>query len=191
MDVEGNIIRADVLLNDVREMVIEYTIKQILHNGFSKEISNLTKFYLLWRYNYGEAKVPFDEAKKPAQSIGIDLSKEWNKGFIKKEKEFIKLIPPQNRKMEDLEGSTELIDVLHLALLLWEKDKRDELIKLLSETGYGDREVFYRVAQAISETLPNTSKEKKLLEGFLAGKERLINSTKNIADDNKKIDDYL
>lgn len=27
--------------------------------------------------------------------------------------------------------------------------------------------------QAISETLPNESKEKKLLDGFLAGKERL------------------
>jgi len=34
-------------------------------------------------------------------------------------------------------------------------------------------EAFYRVAQAVSETLPIENKEKKLLDGFLAGRERL------------------
>ncbi len=43
----------------------------------------------------------------------------------------------------------------------------------VSETGYGRAEAFYRVAQAISETLPLDSKEKKLLDGFLGDKERL------------------
>ncbi|MEW6655422.1 MAG: hypothetical protein AB1353_00905 [Aquificota bacterium] len=47
------------------------------------------------------------------------------------------------------------------------------MIRVLRETGFGDREVFYRVAQAISETLPQESKEKKLLDGFLVGRERL------------------
>jgi|GEM_PF-1350733 len=69
--------------------------------------------------------------------------------------------------------SPELIDVLHSVLLLWEKSKKDDMIELLSETGYGKSEAFYRVAQAISETLPNESKEKKLLDGFLVGKERV------------------
>ena len=35
------------------------------------------------------------------------------------------------------------------------------------------REAFYRVAQAISESLPIESKEKKLLDGFLAGREQM------------------
>jgi len=34
-------------------------------------------------------------------------------------------------------------------------------------------DVFYRVAQAIAESLSNDDSEKKLLEGFLAGKERI------------------
>lgn len=33
--------------------------------------------------------------------------------------------------------------------------------------------MFFRVAQAISETLPNEAKEKKLLDGFLAGRNRI------------------
>ncbi len=37
----------------------------------------------------------------------------------------------------------------------------------------GRSEVFYRVARAIGETLPVESRKKKLLDGFLAGRERL------------------
>ena len=67
----------------------------------------------------------------------------------------------------------ELIDVLHHVLLLWEKSQRDEMIRALAQSGYGDGDAFYRVAQAISETLPIESREKKLLDGFLAGRERI------------------
>jgi len=174
MDYEGNIIRADRMLEDVRRIATDYAVRQILHNGFSGEISDLTRFYVLCRWNYGEAKVQFDEARKLAQSCGIDLALEWNRsGFISKEKEFIRVLGPQDRKLEELEGSSKLIDVLHRVLLLWEKSKRSEMISLLQESGFGKSETFYRVAQAVSESLTLESKEKKLLDGFLAGRERL------------------
>jgi adenine-specific DNA methylase/REP element-mobilizing transposase RayT len=192
MDYEGNFIRADRLLEDVRKIATDYAVRQILHNGFAGEISDLTRFYVLYRWDFGEAKVLFDEARKLATSCGIDLASEWNKnGFIKKEKEFIRVLGPHERKAGDshfgiansqwemgnrdrnITPSPELIDVLHSVLLLWEKSKRDDMIELLSETGYGKSEAFYRVAQAISETLSNESKEKKLLDGFLVGKERV------------------
>lgn len=174
MDFEGNVIRADKMLEDVRGIATDYAVRKILHNGFAGEISDLTRFYVLFRWNYGDAKVQFDEARKLAQSCGIDLAHEWNKqGVIRKEKEFIKLLGPQDRKQEEIKHPTELTDVLHSVLLYWEKSKRDEMLELLKESGYGKSEAFYRVAQAISETLPNESKEKKLLDGFLAGKERL------------------
>ncbi|QAV33175.1 Adenine-specific DNA methylase, contains a Zn-ribbon domain [Fervidobacterium changbaicum] len=180
MDYEGNIIRADRLLEDVRKIATDFAVHQILHNGFAGEISELTRFYVLYRWNFGEAKVPFDEARKLATSCGIDLASEWNrKGFIKREKEFIRVLGPHERNIEDLKDSTELIDVLHHVLLLWEKGKRDDMLIVLKETGYGESEAFYRVAQAISETLPNESKEKKLLDGFLAGKERLREEVRN------------
>lgn len=174
MDYEGNIIRADKLLDDVSKLVTDFAVHQILHNGFAGEISDLTRFYVLYRWDFGEVKVHFDEARKLATSCGIDLTMEWNKnGFIKKDKEFIRVLGPQERKIEDFNGSAELIDVLHNVLLLWEKSKRDDMLKLLHETGYGESEAFYRVAQAVSETLSNESKEKKLLDGFLAGRERV------------------
>jgi len=41
------------------------------------------------------------------------------------------------------------------------------------------KDTFYRVAQAISETLPPESREKKLLDGFLSGKERIISEVES------------
>jgi len=83
------------------------------------------------------------------------------------------VLGPQERNLSDLEDSEELIDVLHQVLLLWRNGKKDTLKSVLAETGYGQDEAFYRVAQAISETLPDESKEKKLLQGFLSGKEKI------------------
>ena len=174
MDHEGTIIRADRMLEDVRQIAIDYAVRQILHNGFSEDISDLTRFYVLYRWNYGGAKVQFDEARKLAQSCSIDLANEWNRlGFIKKEKEFIRVLGPQERDFSRQRESMELIDVLHRTLLLWEKGKRSDIIRMLKDSGFGDSEAFYRVAQAVSETLSNDDKEKKLLDGFLLGRERI------------------
>jgi adenine-specific DNA methylase len=185
MDYEGKEMSARELLDYVREVVTDYTIKQILHNGIAGELSPLTRFYILWRWTYGEAKVEFDEARKLAQSVGINLEKEWNaslrrqKGFIKKEKAFIKVLGPQDRILDQLQDAEDLIDVLHYVLLLWKEGKKATMKEVLEKTGYGTKEVFYRVAQAISETLPTESKEKKLLDGFLSGKERLMEEIKS------------
>jgi len=174
MDYEGNIVRANRLLEEVRTIATDYAVRQILHDGFAAEISGLTRLYVLWRWNYGEALVPFDEARKLSQSCGIDISEAWSKtGFVRKEKEFVRLLGPQGRKLDDLDDPRDLIDVLHKSLLLWEKGQRSEMVTALADRGFGRSEAFYRVAQAISETLPLESKEKKLLDGFLAGRERV------------------
>jgi adenine-specific DNA methylase len=171
IDYEGTPIRADRLLDDVREIATNYAIQQILHNGFSGEVSQLTRFYVLFRWNYKLVRIDFDEARKLAQSCGLELSEHWSgTGFIRKEKEFIKVLGPQERELKDLQGHTEMIDVLHHVLLLWEKGKRDKMSEILTESGFHRNEVFWRVAQAISETLSIQDKEKKLLDGFLAGR---------------------
>ncbi|MEM5816150.1 MAG: DNA methylase, partial [Candidatus Aenigmatarchaeota archaeon] len=186
IDNEGKEVKADKLLEEIREITANFAVRQILHDGFTGEISPLTRFYVLWRWNFGEAKVHFDEARKLAQSLGVNLEKEWNRGFIRKEKEFIKVLGPQERDIKDLEKSEEMIDVLHYVLVLWEKGDKEKLLKKLSES-YGNSEAFYRVVQAITQCLPNESKEKKLLEGcFPSGKrERLMEEIKKLKTQSK------
>jgi len=178
MDYESNIIRADKLLDFVRDVVTDYAVRQILHNGIAGELSPFTKLYLLYRWTYQEAKVHFDDARKLAQSTGIDLSKEWNKGFIRKEKEFIRILGPQERDLKEVKNN-ELIDVLHRVLILWKNGGREEMKKVLADSGWGNKDAFYRVAQAISETLPIESREKKFLDGFLSGKEKILSEMKD------------
>lgn len=178
IDYEGKEVKADKILEEIRLITTNFAVRQILHDGFTGEVSPLTRFYVLWRWNYQEAKVPFDEARKLAQSIGINLEKEWNRTFIKKEKEYIRVIGPKERDIKDLEESEELIDVLHHTLLLWEKGDKKQILNKLSDT-FGSSEAFYRVAQAISQTLPMDSKEKKLLDGFLSGKEKIKEQIKD------------
>lgn len=180
MDYEGNIIRADRLLEFVREIVTDYAVREILHNGVAGEISPLTRFYILYRWLFGEARAEFDEVRKLASSSGFEIADYFNRSFIKKEKEFIKILGPHERDLEEFEfgANSELIDVLHKCLVLWSQSKNDEIVKLLHESGYGYKEVFYKVAQAVSECLPIESKEKKMLDGFLTGKERYIDGIK-------------
>ncbi|MEM3393912.1 MAG: DNA methylase, partial [Candidatus Methanomethylicia archaeon] len=148
MDYEGNIIKADKLIEFVREIVTDYAVRQIIHNGVASNLSPLTRFYILYRWTYGESKIHFDEAKKLSQSLGIDISKQWNKGFIIKDKEFIKVLGPHERNLEHLKDSKELIDILHKTLLLWQIGNREEMKKVLEESGYANKEIFYKVAQA-------------------------------------------
>lgn len=180
IDFEGNVIRANKLLEDVRIIVTDYAVKKILHNGFATGISELTRYYVLCRWEFKAAKIPFDEANKLAHSCHIELADFWQtKSLIKKDKEFVLILGPQDREIDDLNDSGELIDVLHYAIKLWEKGKKVEMQKMLNETGYAKSDAFFRVAQAIAETLPNESKEKKLLEGFLNLRDKISESFKS------------
>jgi adenine-specific DNA methylase len=173
IDDEGNVIRANRLLEDVRRIATDYAVKQVLHNGFAGEITPMTRFYVLWRWAYGDARLEFDDAHKLAQGVGIDLAHEWKKGFIEKDKQFVRILGPEDRDAKELEGSKELIDVLHNVVLLWRRGKGDDILKVLKESGFAKGDIVYRVGQAISESLPGNSKEKKLLEGFGQGKQRI------------------
>ena len=134
----------------------------------------MTRFYILWRWTYGEGKAHFDDARKLAQSMGVDITAVWNKSFIKKEKEFISVLGPQDRTLKELENASDMIDVLHKVVLLWRAGRKDEMNAVLMRSGYGLKDSFYRVAQAIAETLSDSCKEKRLLHDFLSARNRIV-----------------
>ena len=157
------------LLDDTRKIATDYTINKIMCNESSVETSSLTKFYILWRWIYKESKVPYDDAKKLAQSTGISLEQEWNKGFIIKDGGDIRIIGPDEHKIDEPKDMNEIIDVLHHVLVLWKNSKHDEINQFLKEVGYKISKQLKIIAQAISESLSDSSTEKKWIEGFLTG----------------------
>ncbi|WP_027356904.1 DUF1156 domain-containing protein [Desulfofundulus thermocisternus] len=169
----GEEVKAADLLEFVRKTVSEYALTKILKDSHLGGIDAETRFYLLWRWTYNGAKIIFDEARKLASAVGIELTQYWNSGFIKKDKEFISVLGPKERGARFLEKGKfdNMVDILHACLLLWEKNQRSKITELLTTTGYLHNNAFWQVAQALSEVLPPGDKEKQMLQGFLYGRE--------------------
>jgi putative DNA methylase len=178
----GEKVTAKELLDLVRKTVSEYALTKILKNPQLGDIDKETRFYILWRWTYNHAKVHFDDARKLAQAVGIELTEKWGKGFIKKEKENISVLTPTERDKNFLEKKKfeNMIDVLHACLIYWHQDNKKAITEILEETGYLNNNTFWQVAQALSDILPEEkddkdndkkTNEKKLLQGFLYGKE--------------------
>jgi putative DNA methylase len=77
----GEKVTAKELLDLVRKTVSEYALTKILKNPQLGDIDKETRFYILWRWTYNHAKVHFDDARKLAQAVGIELTEKWGKGL--------------------------------------------------------------------------------------------------------------
>lgn len=186
----GEKVTASELLDFVRKSVSEYALTKILKSPELGGVDEETRFYLLWRWTYNGAKVHFDDARKLAQAIGVEITEHWGDGFVKKAKEFISVLDAKDRgekflekfaNVRSLNPNTRIIDVLHACLLLWEQNDRKAIAEILSKTGNHNNNAFWQVAQAISEVLPDGDKEKQMLQGFLYGRESYV-----IADNYQK-----
>jgi adenine-specific DNA methylase len=169
----GEKVSAKELLEFVRKSVSEYALTKILKSPQLGGVDEETRFYLLWRWTYNSAKVHFDDARKLAQAVGVEITEQWGNGFIKKDKEFISVLDAKDRGKRLLEkGKFEsMVDMLHASLLYWEQNNKKAITELLETTGNVNNNEFWQVAQAISEVLPEGDKEKQMLQGFLYGRE--------------------
>jgi len=172
----GEEVSVQELLEYVRKIVSEFALERVLKRADLGGVDAETRFYLLWRWTFGNAKVHFDDAIKLSRPMGVELTQLWDGGsLVKKEKEFIRVLAPQERAKDPAflkkTKFTSMIDVLHYVLVLWERGEREKIKEILNETGYAGNEIFWQTTQAISEVLPQGDKEKQLLQGFLYGKE--------------------
>jgi len=175
----GEEVSVQELLEYVRKIVSEFALERVLKRADLGGVDAETRFYLLWRWTFNNAKVHFDDAIKLSRPMGIELTQLWDGGgFVKKEKEFIKVLDPKERAKDSAflrkTKFTSMIDVLHHIVILWERGEKEKIQEILNETGYAANEIFWQTAQAISEILPQGDKEKQLLQGFLYGKEIYI-----------------
>ena len=175
----GEEVSVQELLEYVRKIVSEFTLERVLKRADLGGVDAETRFYLLWRWTFGNAKVHFDDAIKLSRPMGVELTNLWDRGgFVKKEKEYIRVLDPKGREKDAAFARktkfTSMIDVLHHVAILWERGNKERIKEILDETGYAGNEIFWQTAQAISEVLPEGDKEKQLLQGFLYGKEAYI-----------------
>jgi len=106
----GEKVSANELLDLVQKTVSDYALRRILKTRI-ESVDVETRFYLLYRFNYGQAKVPYDDARKLAQAVGIEISDKSS--IIKTSKNFVSVLSPFDR--EKIKDET-MIDVLHSCL---------------------------------------------------------------------------
>jgi adenine-specific DNA methylase len=169
----GERVEVKELLEYVRKIVSEYALARILKSPELGGVDAETRFYLLWRWTFNNARVLFDEARKLATAVGTELTALWNSGnLVSKEKEYVRILGPKDRekdaKFMRQESFRTMVDALHRAMLYWERNEREKLVDHLGRT-YGGNDAFWQVAQAIAEVLPEGDKEKQLLQGLLYG----------------------
>jgi len=165
------------LLEYIRSITTDFVVNNLLKDAPSTEVDSASQFYLAYRWTYLDNKVEFDDARRIASGMGIEVDEFSGKhGFVKQSRKYTSVLGPQDR--EEVEKIDNMVDVMHKCVLLWDEGKQDEIKRLLSETGYGQKPAFWQFCQAVAETLLNGNKEKQLLEGFLTGKDKYSKSSK-------------
>ena len=177
----GEEITVGQFLNEVRSLVSNYALNKILKLSQTANIDPESRFYVLWKWAYGNGKVPAGESFTLSMALGVPTEMMWDRtGVLEKVGENVQTMPIAKRmKIKDLgepnaDGSPgTLIDVLHRLCVFREKNDVDSMVQFLGRSGQGSNPTLWLVAQAVSEILPDGDKEKQLMQGLLNQKEML------------------
>jgi len=177
----GDEVTVGQFLDEVRALVTNYALAKILKTTQTANIDPESRFYVIWRWSYADAKVPADESFKLAQALGIATEAMWDRtGVLEKKGENVQAMPVAKRmKIENL-GDPEadgtpasLIDVLHRLCVFREKNDTEGMAQFLARSRLGNNPALWVVAQAMSDILPDGDKEKQLMQGLLNQQEKL------------------
>jgi adenine-specific DNA methylase len=171
----GDIISARMILDFIRQSCTNYVLNKLLNNASIEIIDKPSLFYLLFRWTFLDQDSDYEEARKLALSTGLNLEDFWNKkgSFITKQGSKIKVLDSSER--QDINGTNYLIDGIHQSIKYWENDEYHK-IKTLFSNFKNLQEEFWLLSQAIIESLDYGMSEKKLLEGFLLSKKKIIDA---------------
>jgi adenine-specific DNA methylase len=177
----GEEVTVGQFLDEVRSLVSNYALTKILKTTQTANIDPESRFYVVWKWSYGEVKVPADESFKLSQALGMPTEMMWDRtGVLEKAGENVLVMPIAKRmKIKDLgepnadASPASLIDVLHRLCVFREKNDTDGMAQFLARSGQSSNPTLWLLAQAISEILPDGDKEKQLMQGLLNQKEKL------------------
>jgi adenine-specific DNA methylase len=177
----GEEVTVGQFLDEVRGLVTAYALTKILKTTQTGTIDAESRFYVVWKWSYGDAKVPADESFKLAMAIGIPTEEIWDRtGLLEKSGENVLAMPVGKRiKIKNLgepslDGApASLIDVLHRMCAFRDKGDTPGMAEFLGRSGHANNHSLWLVAQAVSEILPEGDKEKQLMQGLLNQKEGL------------------
>ena len=172
---DGKPFTVSEFLKDVRRMVTDFALGQILHGANTEELDEWTRYYLMHRDYFGMVDAPVGECILLAQGYGLSLDDLSGKdiGILRRtasgnKRRLLAHIERDSERVGSPHPSGELpmIDKIHRVMNLWAQGNRAVLDAYLHEQGLGENELFKAVVQALIETSQD-AKERSLLETLI------------------------
>ena len=163
-------------LTEVRRIVTDFALGQILHGASTEALDEWTRYYLMHRNHFGTEDAPVGECILLAQGYGVSLDALTADriGILKKASSGskLRLLGHTDRNSDRVgqphsSGGLPMIDMLHRILNLWEASEGTQLNAYLTEHGLRENALFKAVIQALIETSPPGSRERSLLETII------------------------
>ena len=163
-------------LTEVRRMVTDFALGQILHGASTEALDEWTRYYLMHKDYFGTENAPVGECILLAQGYGVPLDDLRNRhiGILKKASSgnALKLLGHAERTSDRIgyahtSGRIPMIDIIHRVMKLWEAGESAHINAYFHEHGLQENALFKAVVQALIETSPQGSSERSLLETLI------------------------
>jgi putative DNA methylase len=155
-------IRPEVALELAREEVVRLR-KQGLLLGRDVQFDPLTDWYLMAWDAFAAEQFPYDEARKLAIAMGVDLDQNImrTKRLAAKKGEYVILQPPQQRRKkgmvdEEAQHFEHTIDAVHTAMMVYEEDGGGACDLFLMNSGLKQNGTFKACLQAMINAIPRS-----------------------------------
>lgn len=172
---DGSEFTVGEFLKEVRRLVADFALGQILKGRSTEGLDEWTRYYLIHRANFSLEGAPVGECILLSQGYGLDLNDlRGPRGYIVKlSGSDIRLARWDERGRADLgeahpSGGLPQIDMLHKLMHLWAAGNLDALNAYADQNGLRQNDLFWAVAQAILEMAEAKSRERTLLEAIVA-----------------------
>ena len=163
-------------LTEVRRIVTDFALGQILHGASTETLDEWTRYYLMHRNHFGTGDAPVGECILLAQGYGLSLADLTvaRIGILKKASSgsALRLLGHTDRNSDRVgqphtSGELPIIDMLHRVMNLWDAGDKTEINAYLIEHGLRENTLFKSIIQALIETNPQGSNERSLLETLI------------------------
>ena len=173
---DGQVFTVTEFLTEVRRIVTDFALGQILHGASTEALDEWTRYYLMHKDYFGVENAPVGECILLAQGYGVALDdlRAAQTGFLKKVSSgsALKLLGHAERTSDRIghahtSGRIPMIDMIHRAMKLWDAGESAQINAYFHEHGLQENALFKAVVQALIETSPQGNSERSLLETLI------------------------
>lgn len=178
---DGTPVEVPELLQIARESALKAIVGEFTGDA-------LSRLYFVWANLYGASDQAWDDARLVAQLGGAgEDAMELARGhalFVVDGAQ-CRLALADDRaeflRRAHLNADAPLVDLLHLAMILWTTSRRAELVNFARDCALFDNGSLWKLAQALFEVLPRESRDWKAIAALLAERDTLARQVRDEA----------